>query len=94
MKSVSKIGLCLGAAALFGPGMLAMTTAPAQARPNCYFIAHDPSTGQMIADGNAWAAKKKWACNRAQRRCNRELARKKRRGLNRGAQGAKCGKAW
>ena len=94
MNSLTKVGLGLGAAALSGFWMLAMTAAPVQARPDCYYIAHDPSTGKMIADGNAWALKKKWACNRAQRRCARELARKKRQGLNRGALGAKCVKAW
>jgi hypothetical protein len=94
MKHLTKTGLCLGATALLGFGMLTAATAPVEARPNCYFIAHHPVTGQMIADGNAWAAKKKWACNRAERRCNRELKRKKRQGLDRGALGAKCGKAF
>ena len=89
MNSIAKAGLCLGAAAI-----LTITTAPAQARPDCYYIAHSPATGQKIADGHAWAAKKSWACNRAKRRCERELARKKRHGLNRGDIGARCGKAW
>lgn len=86
--------LCMAATALFGFGMLGMMAAPAQARPDCYFIAHNPATGLMVADGHAWAMKKKWACNRAERRCNRELKRKKRHGLDRGALGAKCGRAW
>jgi hypothetical protein len=74
--------------------LLGVNASPAEARPVCYYIAHDPATGRMIADGNAWAAKKSWACNRARRRCNRELDRKKRQGLNRGALGARCGKAY
>jgi hypothetical protein len=52
---------------------------PAEARPACYYIAWDAS-GKMMADGHAWAAKKSWACNRAERRCNRELERKRRQG--------------
>lgn len=52
---------------------------PAAARPYCYYIARDP-TGKIMADGYAWAAKQSWACNRAQRRCNRELERKRRHG--------------
>jgi len=52
---------------------------PVEARPACMYIARDPG-GNIMADGNAWAAKKKWACNRARRRCNRELERKRRHG--------------
>lgn len=52
---------------------------PAAARPACMYIARDPS-GKIMADGHAWAAKKSWACNRAERRCNRELNRKRRQG--------------
>ena len=81
----------MATAALLGFGALAMTVAPAQARRECYFVAKDPATGKKIADGYATAIKKKWACNRAERRCERELKRKKRKGLNRGALGASCG---
>lgn len=56
-----------------------MMTQPAVARPYCYYIAHDPG-GKVMADGYAWAAKQSWACNRARRRCNRELERKRRHG--------------
>jgi hypothetical protein len=52
---------------------------PAEARPACMYIARDP-LGNIMADGHAWAAKKSWACNRAERRCNRELERKRRQG--------------
>lgn len=52
---------------------------PAEARPSCMYIARDPA-GNIMADGDAWAMKKKWACNRARRRCNRELERKRRHG--------------
>lgn len=52
---------------------------PAEARASCSFIA--VSKGRIVADGFAKAIKKKWACNRAQRRCNRERNRKIRRGV-------------
>jgi hypothetical protein len=94
MISSRKTHLSMGAAALLGFAALAMTTTPAHARKSCYFIAHHPATGQMIADGYGTAVKKKWACNRAERRCKRELKRKKRKGLDRGALGATCGQAW
>jgi hypothetical protein len=93
MKTNIKARSCFGAAALFAIAVAAMPSA-VQARPNCYYIAHHPGTGAMIADGNAWALKKSWACNRAQRRCNRELDRKKRKGLDRVALGARCRQAW
>jgi hypothetical protein len=92
MKSTNKTGLGLGAV-FFGLGLLA-ASGSAEARSDCYYIAHNPYTGQTVADGHASAMKKEWACNRAQRRCNRELERKKRHGLNRGDLAAKCGKAW
>lgn len=66
-----------GLASIFGANLL--TSQPAEARPSCYYIAWDPS-GKAMADGHAWAAKKSWACNRAERRCNRELERKRRQG--------------
>jgi hypothetical protein len=94
MISLMKANLRLGTAALLGFSALAMTATSAQARRDCYFIAHDPATGQMIADGYGTAIKKKWACNRAERRCKRELKRKKRQGLNRGALSASCGQAF
>jgi uncharacterized low-complexity protein len=56
-----------------------MMSQPAEARAKCYYIAWDPS-GKMMADGHASAVKKSWACNRAERRCNRELERKRRQG--------------
>jgi hypothetical protein len=56
-----------------------MMSQPAEARSACYYIAHDPG-GRMMANGHATAAKKSWACNRAERRCNRELERKRRQG--------------
>jgi len=52
---------------------------PAEARPACMYIARD-AAGNFMAQGNAWAMKKSWACNRARRRCNRELERKRRHG--------------
>lgn len=56
-----------------------MLSQPAAARPYCEYRAYDPG-GKLMADGRAWAAKTKWACNRARRRCNRELERKRRHG--------------
>jgi 3-hydroxy-3-methylglutaryl CoA synthase len=64
-------------AALVGSNLI--MTQPAEARSSCYYIAHDPA-GKMMADGHATAAKKSWACNRAERRCKRELERKRRHG--------------
>lgn len=55
-----------------------MMSQPAAARPGCSYIASDAATGRPIAIGTAWALKRSWACNRARRRCNRELNRKKR----------------
>jgi hypothetical protein len=72
--------LALGAlanASILGANFAA--TQPAEARPACMYIARDPA-GNIMADGNAWAMKKSWACNRAERRCNRELERKRRHG--------------
>jgi hypothetical protein len=72
--------VALGAACLVTVvGQTLLLTAPAEARPACYYIARDPS-GNIMADGHAWAMKKSWACNRAERRCNRELERKRRHG--------------
>ena len=71
--------------ALGAAGLASIVTAsllmsqPVEARPACMYIARDPS-GKTMADGHAWAAKKSWACNRAKRRCNRELNRKRRQG--------------
>lgn len=45
----------------------------------CVYMAHD-QTGKMIADGWADAFKLDKACDRARRRCNRELERKRRKG--------------
>lgn len=60
--------------------MLAAATPAEAARKRCVFMAHNPWTGAMVADGWARAAKISWACNRAQRRCSRELSRKRRNG--------------
>jgi len=56
-----------------------MTAQPVEARPSCLYYARDPM-GNIMADGHAWAIKKSWACNRAERRCKRELERKRRHG--------------
>lgn len=77
------------AALMLAAGFFAIAMAePAYARKRCVYMAHDPFTGRMIADGWAKAIKKSWACNRARRRCNRELERKRRRGHV--PRGAKC----
>ena len=70
----------LGAAAIAAiSGANLMASQPAEARPSCLYYAVDAS-GKVMADGHAWAAKKSWACNRAERRCKRELERKRRQG--------------
>lgn len=56
-----------------------MLGAAAIARPAGYTLARGP-LGNMIANGHAWAEKKSRACNRAERRCKRELERKRRQG--------------
>ena len=56
-----------------------MLSQPVEARSACMYVARDLG-GRIIADGDAWAAKKSWACNRARRRCSRELNRKRRQG--------------
>lgn len=66
-----------GIASILGANL--MLSQPVEARPACMYIARDFS-GKIMADGDAWAAKKSWACNRARRRCNRELERKRRHG--------------
>jgi hypothetical protein len=69
-----------GAIALTSIAMAFATAGGAEAaRKRCVFMAHDAS-GHMMADGWAKAIKKSWACNRAERRCNRELDRKRRQG--------------
>lgn len=67
-------------AAVVAAGFIFSATGPAEARKSCVFMAHNDANGHMIADGWAKAIKTKWACNRARRRCNRELNRKRRRG--------------
>ena len=67
----------VGMASVLGTSLV--MSEPASARPACMYIARDPM-GNVMADGYAWAMKKSWACNRAQRRCNRELERKRRHG--------------
>jgi hypothetical protein len=67
----------VGMASVLGTSLV--MSEPASARPACMYIARDPM-GNIMADGHAWAIKKSWACNRAQRRCNRELERKRRQG--------------
>ena len=66
-----------GLASLFTATMI--TSQPAEARPSCYYVAWNPQ-GQAMANGLASAAKQSWACNRAERRCIRELERKRRQG--------------
>ena len=56
-----------------------VTSQPAEARSRCVYMAHDPS-GRTMANGWATASRMSWACDRARRRCNRELERKRRRG--------------
>ena len=45
----------------------------------CTYIAHNWA-GYPMAVGTGSALKKSWACNRARRRCNRQLEWKRRRG--------------
>ncbi len=72
-------------AALAGFVMALTWASPAEARKRCVYMAHNPFTGSMIVQGTGWAFKKSWACNRARRRCNRRLERKRRRsGVPRG----------
>lgn len=72
--------MMLGAAAIASiVGTNLMMSQRAQARPAGYTLARDP-LGNMMADGHAWAEKKSRACNRAERRCKRELERKRRQG--------------
>jgi hypothetical protein len=72
--------LALGTACLIAVlGQNVLLSRSADARPSCYYMARDP-LGNMMADGHAWALKKSWACNRAERRCKRELERKRRQG--------------
>lgn len=49
-------------------------------RKQCVYMAHNPWTHNMVADGWAKAVKLGTACQRASRRCNRELKRKRRDG--------------
>ncbi len=71
----------IGAVAVIGATSLMSATSPAEAgRKRCVFMAHNPVTGHMIADGWAKAIKKSKACDRARRRCNRELNRLRRKG--------------
>jgi hypothetical protein len=85
VADMGKACLSVGVAVLAGLVLLSIGINPAHARSDCYYIAHDPVTGNMIADGAGWAAKKKWACNR-------ELERKFRK--HQVGRGVSCGKAW
>lgn len=69
--------LALYGAASFAGVSLAVTSSAQAAE--CLYVAHDWQ-GKPMADGHARAVKKSWACNRAERRCNRELERKRRHG--------------
>ncbi len=81
----------MGAAMTSCVSLLTMLAVPAHAHQSaCVFTAREPFSGKIVAEGSAFAAKQKWACNRAERRCKRELKRKKRKGLNRGELAAKC----
>lgn len=54
---------------------------PADAgRKQCVYMAHNPWSGHMVADGWARAIKLSTACKRARRRCSRELGRKRVKG--------------
>lgn len=76
-----KQAIMLSAVAVIGATSLISASTPAEAgRKRCVFMAHNPTTGHMIADGWAKAFKKSKACDRARRRCNRELNRKRRKG--------------
>jgi hypothetical protein len=90
MKPMTKAGLIVGAATISGLTILTMSAVPAEARrAACIFTARAAS-GEIVAQGAAFAAKAKWACNRAERECKRKLRRKKRKGLNRDQVAARC----
>lgn len=76
---MKKTRYLLALGAMLSAAAISALTTPAEARTRCVYMGHNPSTGHMIADGWAKAAKKSWACNRARRRCNRELERKRRK---------------
>ena len=77
MKPLSMLALSAVTIGILAGSM----SAPAEAgRKRCVFMAHNPWNGHMVADGWAKAARSSWACNRAKRRCKRELNRKRRNG--------------
>lgn len=80
MSRPSRTPLALGAIALAAIVASFAAAPPAEAgMKRCVYMAHDGS-GHMMADGWAHALKESRACNRAERRCNRELERKRRQG--------------
>jgi hypothetical protein len=76
---MARCWLAKGAAIVVVLAGSSMLSEPAAARAACMYIARDP-LGNTMAEGHAWAIKKSWACNRARRRCGRELERKRRHG--------------
>lgn len=61
--------------------LMATFSQPADARrAGCAYVARDVNN-VIVSIGTAKAAKRKWACNRARRRCDRARSRTK---LNRG----------
>jgi hypothetical protein len=57
-----------------------MMSQSAIAGPTCIFLGRDLNNGNVVADGVAYTKNKSRACKRAERRCNRELNRKRRAG--------------
>ena len=77
MKFLSMLALSAMTVAI----VLGSLSAPAEAgRKQCVYMAHNPWNGHMVADGWAKASRLSKACDRARRRCNRELNRERRNG--------------
>jgi hypothetical protein len=64
MLGATAVALALGASL--------MLSQPAAARDYCEYRALD-SFGKVVASGHGSAVKMSWACNRAERRCKRNL---------------------
>lgn len=65
--------------------LAAVLTAPAHAA-NCKYGIWQDGKGMIGIDASSYASRKKWACDRARRKCKRKLDRAKRNGkLPRGA---------
>ena len=68
---MSKIVLSAAIIAATSAVILTSFSQTAEARrPGCAYAAYD-AQGNIVSLGTAKAAKKKWACNRARRQCNR-----------------------